>query len=256
MIKMPKDSLGLESNIWYDRDAGNAYHTVRIIIDGNPVWTSPVEFGDNYEQTAKEWLNSNGLNITTHLRIWAEDMNNLEFDRRERKVNKRELTKYDSFFPKKEYLDSKSRWSKKVKEYVIWGIPEGSEEDTLLLARVGGEVITSRQEAEKYAKLLEGKYNATKTRIQEIDLSQELNWKKEIGLNRRSKIKIEASTEEDEYWDKVDEAVEEYLDNEWRGTISYLTGETPDEWDWDLLERLADVYGVNLEDIMGVISEE
>jgi len=175
---MPENSLGLESNIWYDRGAGNAYHTVRIIIDGSPVWTSPIEFGDNYEQTAKEWLNSNGLNIKTHLRIWAEDINNLEFDRRERKVNKRDLLKYNSFFPKREHLDSRNRWSRKIKSFT-----------------------------------------------------------------------------EDDYWENVDAAVEEYLDNEWRGTIDFSTGETPDEWDWDLLERLADVYDVNLEDIMDAIVE-
>jgi len=73
--------------------------------------------------------------------------------------------------------------SKKIasKEYVIWGIPEGKSSDELLLTEVQGRKITSRGMAKKYADLLENKYGARKTRIQEIDLEGEFDWMKMIS---------------------------------------------------------------------------
>jgi hypothetical protein len=68
------------------------------------------------------------------------------------------------------------------KEYVIWGIPEGQNEEALLLEAPGGKKITDRNEAAKFVNLLESKYKARKVRIQELDLSKELDWLGETGL--------------------------------------------------------------------------
>ena len=70
------------------------------------------------------------------------------------------------------------------KEYVIWGVPEGGSEDTLLLDSVQGRKITTRSEAESFAKLLREKYKARKVRIQEIDLTSEFDWMKATGLKQ------------------------------------------------------------------------
>lgn len=69
-----------------------------------------------------------------------------------------------------------------MKEYVIWGIPPKQTEETLLLTSVQGNKITTRTKAEQYQLVLEKKMGATKTRIQELDLSEPLDWKKEIGI--------------------------------------------------------------------------
>lgn len=74
-----------------------------------------------------------------------------------------------------------------AKEYVIWGIPQGQTEETLLLEAPGGKRITSREEAERLKTLLETKYGATKTRIQELDLSQPLEWDAKKMVNPTSK---------------------------------------------------------------------
>lgn len=48
---------------WFQRTAGNTYHTVRIIVDGAHVHTSKITYGYEaaYEQTAADWLESQGL---------------------------------------------------------------------------------------------------------------------------------------------------------------------------------------------------
>jgi len=74
-----------------------------------------------------------------------------------------------------------------TKEYVIWGVPAGQTEETLLLEKVEGELITSRADAEKYKKVLETKHGCTKTRIQELDLSQEPVWDAKKLINPTSK---------------------------------------------------------------------
>jgi len=68
------------------------------------------------------------------------------------------------------------------KEYAIWGIPKGGSSDTLLLATPQGKPIESRAEANKFVKLLQDKYGARNVRVQEIDLSGELDWMKEIKM--------------------------------------------------------------------------
>lgn len=75
---------------------------------------------------------------------------------------------------------------KEAKEYVIWGTPKGSNEDTLLLTAVEGKAITDKKDAEYYKKHIEDKFGATKTRIQEIDLGKTFNFVKEIGLKESS----------------------------------------------------------------------
>ena len=67
-------------------------------------------------------------------------------------------------------------------EYVIWGCPPGQTEETLLLARVEGETITDRQAAQRYVKTLEQKHGCTKTRIQEINLDEPLDFLRTAGL--------------------------------------------------------------------------
>ncbi len=67
-------------------------------------------------------------------------------------------------------------------EYVIWGRPPGSTEDTLLLVRVEGEPITDKAAAQRYVKTLEQKHGCTKTRIQEINLDSPLDFLRTAGL--------------------------------------------------------------------------
>jgi hypothetical protein len=85
-----------------------------------------------------------------------------------------------------------SRMGSKIKtaskEYVIWGIPEGKSSEDLLLTVFKGKKITNRGTARKLAKLLEDKYGATKTRIQEIDLEGEFDWMKMISRKTPTKV--------------------------------------------------------------------
>lgn len=67
-------------------------------------------------------------------------------------------------------------------EYAIWGIPKGGSSDTLLIAMPDGKPITNRAEALRFVKLLQDKYGARKVRVQEIDMSGELDWMKEIKM--------------------------------------------------------------------------
>ncbi len=47
---------------WFDKVNGNTYHTSQIMVDGVTVHTTPFSYGygDQYIQSASEWLNSNG----------------------------------------------------------------------------------------------------------------------------------------------------------------------------------------------------
>ncbi len=53
------------------------------------------------------------------------------------------------------------------KEYAIWGIPKGESDEKLLYTKA-----TTFEEAKTYASVLEGKYGATKTRIQVLDMQE------------------------------------------------------------------------------------
>ena len=59
-----------------------------------------------------------------------------------------------------------------MKEYVIWGKPENSKNDSLLLTSINGEKITDLKTAKKYQQILETKYNCKNCRIQEIDFTK------------------------------------------------------------------------------------
>ena len=57
-----QDTIEVHGRRWRD-SFGNTYHTVRITVDGQPMYTSPVTYGYGdhyYHATAMEWLVSNG----------------------------------------------------------------------------------------------------------------------------------------------------------------------------------------------------
>lgn len=51
-------SLHIEGRRWFRKSAGNTYHTARVFLDGDLVYTSPHTYGyDNcFLQTAIDWL--------------------------------------------------------------------------------------------------------------------------------------------------------------------------------------------------------
>jgi len=56
-------SLHIEGRRWFQKSAGNTYHTARIFIDGELAHVTPKEYGyDNcFLQTAIDWLKSQKL---------------------------------------------------------------------------------------------------------------------------------------------------------------------------------------------------
>lgn len=56
-----------------------------------------------------------------------------------------------------------------IMEYVIWGIPPGQADETILLAEPNGTPITSIEAARQYLKQLEAKHGCSKCRIQTLD---------------------------------------------------------------------------------------
>ena len=61
-IKLPVSILILGRR-WFDRRYGNTYNTAQIIIDGNTVHSTPIQYGygDHYATIASEWLDASGL---------------------------------------------------------------------------------------------------------------------------------------------------------------------------------------------------
>lgn len=55
-------SLHIEGRRWFQRGPGNTYHSVRIFQDGKEVAYLPFAYGygDQFLQTAWEWLGNNG----------------------------------------------------------------------------------------------------------------------------------------------------------------------------------------------------
>lgn len=53
-------------------------------------------------------------------------------------------------------------------EYVVWGVPPGHKDETLLIAMPGGKPITDKDQANKYKQIAVNK-GATKVRIQVVD---------------------------------------------------------------------------------------
>ena len=61
-------------------------------------------------------------------------------------------------------------------EYILWGVPPGERDETVLLDSPGGKPITNLSAAKKYKALIEKEpYNATKVRIQTIDFSKDIS---------------------------------------------------------------------------------
>lgn len=59
---VPK-SITVVGRRWFQRSAGNTYHTVRVLVDGVTRWTSErtYGYGDQYLQTAAEWIYASGI---------------------------------------------------------------------------------------------------------------------------------------------------------------------------------------------------
>lgn len=60
-MKNQKTILTMVGRRWFDRTYGNTYHTVKILINGESVYTSPITYGydDCFLQTGYEWLRGN-----------------------------------------------------------------------------------------------------------------------------------------------------------------------------------------------------
>lgn len=62
---------------WFDKRAGNTYHSAQIFVDGTLVHTSEMTYGygDCYLQTAGEWLEKNGYapDYKFPLSIWCRE---------------------------------------------------------------------------------------------------------------------------------------------------------------------------------------
>jgi hypothetical protein len=56
-------SYHIEGRRWFQRGPGNTYHSVRIWDKGQLIATLPAQYGygDQYLQTALDWLKTNGL---------------------------------------------------------------------------------------------------------------------------------------------------------------------------------------------------
>lgn len=74
------------------------------------------------------------------------------------------------------------------KEYVVWGIPEGKSQEELLLTKFKNKPIVNKGMAKKLAEWLVNKHNARKVRLQEVDLTGEFDWMKEIGLKAHDRL--------------------------------------------------------------------
>lgn len=55
-------SLSIVGRRWFRRTYGNTYHTATITVDGKIVCTTSMQYGygDQYVQTAFDWLEANG----------------------------------------------------------------------------------------------------------------------------------------------------------------------------------------------------
>jgi len=55
-------NIEIHGKRWFQKTYGNTYHTARIYVGDELVVTTPIHYGygDQYLQTAKEWLQRNG----------------------------------------------------------------------------------------------------------------------------------------------------------------------------------------------------
>lgn len=69
------------------------------------------------------------------------------------------------------------------REFIIWGIPKGQDEEIILMSKFDGEPIMYYGLAENLASLLRHKYHCRGVRIQEIDLTDnEIDFKHTINI--------------------------------------------------------------------------
>lgn len=66
-----------------------------------------------------------------------------------------------------------------MKEFVVWGIPPGENQEVLLLTEVGGKKIKSLKSAERFKVILETEHQFRSVRIQTINL-KDYNLSKEF----------------------------------------------------------------------------
>jgi len=60
-------------------------------------------------------------------------------------------------------------------EYILWGVPPGEKDETVVLDHPGGKPITNLKAAKKYKTILEKEHGVTKVRIQTIDFSKDIS---------------------------------------------------------------------------------
>ncbi len=68
-----------------------------------------------------------------------------------------------------------------MKEYQVWGVPAGQDDETLLVARYEGKFITDRKIAEKLAAVCRDKFGATAVRIGETNMDTPPDFTKTIA---------------------------------------------------------------------------
>jgi len=76
---------------WFQKSYGNTYHTVTVNIDGEHVFSSGQEYGygDQYQQTAWEWINANADKLGIEpLKVHANGGNEAVYQYVERTGNK------------------------------------------------------------------------------------------------------------------------------------------------------------------------
>lgn len=59
--RRPK-TISIFARRWFQKSAGNTYHSVTIYVDGEEVHYEPFEYGygTQYQETAARWLYNNG----------------------------------------------------------------------------------------------------------------------------------------------------------------------------------------------------
>lgn len=89
-------SLVIIGRKWFDKVNGNTYHTSEIIIDGEAVHKTGMQYGygEQYVQTASQWLKDNNYIISDkdYIPLWQYCRDNdIKLITREFYVLKREL---------------------------------------------------------------------------------------------------------------------------------------------------------------------
>lgn len=63
MTQTTTGTIHIEGRRWFQKSAGNTYHSVRIYRDGKQIAYLPFQYGygEQYLQTAFDWLGENGM---------------------------------------------------------------------------------------------------------------------------------------------------------------------------------------------------